>query len=81
MYQRNIALERELGDGALECKEIMELISYAGLMKTITRFSNCYKTLVKDFIINIPIDCFEHKSKEYRKVFVRGKCIEFLLPS
>ena len=55
----------------------MELISYAGLMKTITRLANFYETLVKEFIINIPVDCADHKSKEYRKVFVRGKCVEF----
>ena len=29
--QRRISLERELGAGALECKEIMELISFVGL--------------------------------------------------
>ena len=29
--QRRISLERELGAGALECKEIMELISFADL--------------------------------------------------
>ena len=28
-------------------------------------------------IVNIPIDCAYHKSKEYRKVFVRGMCVEF----
>ena len=57
LYQRRIALERELGAGALECKEIMELISYVGLMKIVTRFANCYETLVKEFIVNIPVDC------------------------
>ena len=77
VFQRRIALERELGDGALECKEIMELISYAGLMKIVTRFAKCYDTLVKEFIFNIPVDCADHKSKEYRKVFVRSMCVEF----
>ena len=55
----------------------MELISYAGLLKTVTRFANCYETLAKEFIVNIPVNCVDHKSKEYRKVFVRGKCVEF----
>ena len=31
VFQRRIALERESGAGALECKEIMELIYLAGL--------------------------------------------------
>ena len=81
VFQRRIALERELGAGALECKEIMELISFAGLMKTVTRFTKCYETLAKEFIVNIPIDCADHKSKEYRKVFVRDRCVEFSLLS
>ena len=77
VYQRRISLERELGAGALECKEIMKLISYAGLMKTVTRFSNFYETLVKEFIVNILVDCADHKNEEYIKVFVRVKCVEF----
>ena len=55
----------------------MELISYAGLMKIVTRFPKFYETLVKEFIVNIPVDCADHKSKEYRKVYVRGRCVEF----
>ena len=54
MYKRRIFLERELGVGALECKEIIELISYAGLMKIVTGFANFYGNLVKEFIVNIP---------------------------
>ena len=70
MSQRRIALERELGVGALECKEMMELISHVGLMRTISRFANCYETLVKEFIVNIHVDCVEHKIKEYRNVLL-----------
>ena len=79
VFQRRITLERELGVGALECKEIVELIPFAGFMKIVTRFAKCYETLVKEFIVNIPIDCADHKIKEYRKVFVRGSvCSEIL---
>ena len=46
-------------------------------MKTVTRFAKFYETLVKEFIVNIPVDCADHKSKEYRKVYVRGRCVEF----
>ena len=31
VFQRRISLERELGAGALECKNIMEMISFPGL--------------------------------------------------
>lgn len=33
--------------------------------------------LVKEFIVNIPTDYDNKKSKEYRKVNVRGRCVEF----
>jgi len=32
---------------------------------------------VKEFTINIPKDCDNNSSKDYRKVFVRGKCVVF----
>lgn len=77
VYQRRITLERELGKDALECKEVMKLIEHPGLTKSVTGFGKCYEVLVKEFIVNIPTDCDDNKVKEFRKVFVRGKCVEF----
>ncbi|KAH1188389.1 hypothetical protein GmHk_U059559 [Glycine max] len=77
VYQRRLALERELGRDALDCKEIMDLIKAAGLLKTITKLGDCYESLVREFIVNIPSDITNRKSDEYQKVFVRGKCIRF----
>ncbi|KAH1193335.1 hypothetical protein GmHk_19G054401 [Glycine max] len=37
VYQRRLAVERELGRDALNCKEIMDLIKAAGLLKTVTK--------------------------------------------
>ncbi|XP_050875602.1 uncharacterized protein LOC127079236 [Lathyrus oleraceus] len=37
----------------------------------------CYEGLVKEFIVNIPEDIADKNSKEFCKVFVRGKCITF----
>ena len=79
VYQRRIAIERELGKEALEIKEVMELIQHAGLMKTVSGFTNCYEQLVKEFVVNIPSDCNKKNSKDYHKVFIRGKCINFSL--
>ncbi|MCI35634.1 envelope-like protein, partial [Trifolium medium] len=31
----------------------------------------------EEFLVNIPEDCDNPLSKEYLKVFVRGKCVEF----
>ncbi|MCH94692.1 envelope-like protein, partial [Trifolium medium] len=76
VYQRRIAQERELGQEALECKEIMELIESAGIMNTVTKIGRCYEKLVREFIVNITNECSEW-SDEYRKVYVRGKCIKF----
>ncbi|KAH1249974.1 hypothetical protein GmHk_05G013236 [Glycine max] len=77
VYQRRIALERELGRNALDCKETMELIKAAGLLKTVTKLGDCYESLVREFIVNIPSDITNRKSDEYQKVFVRGKCVRF----
>ncbi|KAH1233059.1 hypothetical protein GmHk_09G025582 [Glycine max] len=77
VYQRRLALERELGRNALDCKETMELIKAAGLLKTVTKLGDCYESLVREFIVNIPSDITNRKSDEYQKVFVRGKCVRF----
>src|SRR4051812_47442359 len=77
VYQRRISIERELGKEAFEFPEIMELISHAGLIKIVTRFGKCYEGLVKEFIVNIPVNCADPRSKEFRKVFVRGRYVEF----
>ena len=65
VYQRRIALERELGRDALECQEVLDLIENAGLLKTVTNLGDCYESLVREFIVNIPSDITNRKSKEY----------------
>ncbi|XP_058725802.1 uncharacterized protein LOC131597105 [Vicia villosa] len=77
VYQRGLALERELTNDALECQEIMKLIKSAGLLKTVTHFSKCYEMLVKEFIVNLSQDCADGKAEDFHKVYVRRKCIEF----
>ncbi|KAK2445677.1 bromodomain-containing protein [Trifolium repens] len=77
VFHRRLALERELSDEALECKEVMDLILQAGLMKTVSGLGRCYEKLVKEFIVNIGEDCDNKLSKEYHQVFVRGKCVQF----
>ncbi|KAH1266491.1 hypothetical protein GmHk_01G001980 [Glycine max] len=77
VYQRRLAVERELGRDALACKEIMDLIKAAGLLKTVTKLGDCYESLVREFIVNIPSDITNRKSDEYQRVFVRGKCVRF----
>ncbi|XP_050895637.1 uncharacterized protein LOC127102296 [Lathyrus oleraceus] len=77
VYQKRLALERELAQNVLDCKDIMDLIQEAGLMKTVTQFSKCYEMLVKEFIVNLSEECVDGKSKEFRKVYVRGKCVNF----
>ncbi|KAK2382851.1 hypothetical protein QL285_070364 [Trifolium repens] len=77
VYHRRLALERELSDEALECKDVMDLIQQAGLMKTVSGLGKCYEKLVKEFIVNIGEDCDNRLSKEFHQVFVRGKCVDF----
>ena len=47
VYQRRLTLERELGKDAFECKEVMDMIKEAGLMKSVVGFGKCYEMLVK----------------------------------
>ncbi|XP_050876108.1 uncharacterized protein LOC127079783 [Lathyrus oleraceus] len=77
IYQRRLALERELGKYAFECKEVTSLIQEARLMKTVIGFGKCYEILVKEFIVNIFKECDNKRSKEFRKVYVRGRCVDF----
>ncbi|XP_050919790.1 uncharacterized protein LOC127137364 [Lathyrus oleraceus] len=77
VYQKRLALERELAQNVLDCKDIMDLIQEVGLMKTMNQFSKCYEMLVKEFIVNLSEECADGKSKEFRKVYVRGKCVNF----
>ncbi|KAK2428719.1 hypothetical protein QL285_027218 [Trifolium repens] len=77
VYHRRLALERELSDEALECKEVMDLILQAGLMKTVSGLGRCYEKLVKEFTVNIGEACDNRLNKEFHQVFVRGKCVKF----
>jgi hypothetical protein len=77
VFARKLALERELSDEALECKEVIDLIEKAGLMKLVSRLESCYEKLVKELLVNIVEDCDNPLSKEYHQVFVRGRCVEF----
>ncbi|XP_058765993.1 uncharacterized protein LOC131639521 [Vicia villosa] len=77
VYQRRLALERELANDALECQEVMKLIKSAGLLKTVTHFSKCYEMLVKEFIVNLSQDCADGRTEDFHKVYVIRKCIDF----
>ncbi|XP_050908348.1 uncharacterized protein LOC127121971 [Lathyrus oleraceus] len=64
---RRVAIERELGQEAVEVKEVIELIKNVGLMKTVVTLPQCYKGLVKEFIVNIPEDIYDKNSREFCK--------------
>lgn len=49
----------------------------AGLMKIVTGFGKCYEMLVKELIVNISKECDDKRSNEFRKVYVRGRCVDF----
>ncbi|XP_057418508.1 uncharacterized protein LOC130712704 [Lotus japonicus] len=77
VVQRRLAKEKELHEDALGLKEIMDLLVDASLMKTVKDIGRCFTQLVREFIVNIPTDCDDESSYEYRKVYVRGKCVNF----
>ncbi|XP_057426121.1 uncharacterized protein LOC130719516 [Lotus japonicus] len=55
----------------------MEWIEEVGLLKTVTGITRCYDKLVKEFIVNVTTSCNVSGSPDFRKVFVRGKCVNF----
>ncbi|XP_050915995.1 uncharacterized protein LOC127131104 [Lathyrus oleraceus] len=67
VYHKRLALERELTQNTLDCKEIVDLIKEAGLMRTVSQLPKCYETLVKEFIVNLSEECADGKSTEFRK--------------
>ncbi|XP_058758304.1 uncharacterized protein LOC131631524 [Vicia villosa] len=77
VYQRRLALERELANDALDCQEVIQLIKSAGLIKTVSHFSKCYEMLVKEFIVNLSQDCNDGRTDDFHKAYVRRKCIDF----
>ncbi|XP_058753060.1 uncharacterized protein LOC131626240 [Vicia villosa] len=77
VHHKRLALERDLTQNVLENKEIMDLIHEAGLLKIVVHFPTCYEMLVKEFIVNLSEDYSDRKSKDFRKVYVRGKCVTF----
>ncbi|XP_050916382.1 uncharacterized protein LOC127131508 [Lathyrus oleraceus] len=77
VIQRRVTVERELGKEAVDVKEVMDLIKNAGLIKTVVALPQCYEGLVKEFVVNIPEEISERRSREFCKVFVRD--VEVLL--
>ncbi|XP_058765964.1 uncharacterized protein LOC131639488 [Vicia villosa] len=77
VLKKRLAVERELAPNSLENKEILELIQEAGLLKTGCNLPKCYERLVKEFMVNLSEDCGNSKSVDFRKMFVRGKCVSF----
>lgn len=77
VFNRRLALERELGPDAFKVDDIVDLIREAGLIKTVHKLKNCYEQLVKEFLVNIPEDCDDPMSEEFQTVYVRGEKINF----
>ncbi|XP_058726249.1 uncharacterized protein LOC131597575 [Vicia villosa] len=75
VLQKRLAVERELAPNALENKEVLELIQEVVLLKTVCNLPKCYEKLIKEFVVNLSEDCGNSRSADYKKVFVRGKCV------
>ncbi|XP_050916704.1 uncharacterized protein LOC127131856 [Lathyrus oleraceus] len=76
VIQRRVVVERELGKDVADVKEVMDLIQAAGLLKTVTGFTQCYEGLVKEFIVNIPEDISDKNNKEFCKVEITAKQVK-----
>lgn len=71
------AQEKELSKEALNYKEIVDLLTVAGLMKIVTEIDPCYEKLVREFIVNISPTYNDEGSHELRIMYVRGKHVMF----
>ncbi|XP_050920211.1 uncharacterized protein LOC127137832 [Lathyrus oleraceus] len=55
VIQRRVAIERELGQEAVEVKEVIELIKNVGLMKTVVTLTQCYEGHASTNAVKLPI--------------------------
>ncbi|XP_050876261.1 uncharacterized protein LOC127079957 [Lathyrus oleraceus] len=67
-----------LEDGAAKWKFVIQrrVVVERELGKDVVEVKECYKGLVKEFIVDIPEDIADKNSKEFCKVFVRGRRVK-----
>ncbi|XP_058756456.1 uncharacterized protein LOC131629691 [Vicia villosa] len=47
------------------------------LERELVGFAKCYEVMVKEFVVNISVDSADPGSQNFRKIYVRGKCVHF----
>lgn len=62
--------KNELSKETLNFKEIVELLTFVGLMKAVTKIFLCYENLVRGFIVNVSPACNDEESQESGKFYV-----------
>ncbi|CAJ2641626.1 unnamed protein product [Trifolium pratense] len=77
VYHRRLALERNLKGDVLKCKNVVDVLTHAGLMRKMTDLGDCFDMLVREFVVNVADNCDDPKNPEYMEVFVRGRCVHF----
>ncbi|CAJ2645642.1 unnamed protein product [Trifolium pratense] len=77
VYHRRLALERNLKGDVLKCKNVVDVLTHAGLMRKMTDLGDCFDMLVREFVVNVADNCDDLKNPEYMEVFVRGRCVHF----
>lgn len=70
MVQRRVSHEKVLSKEALDFTEIIEFLKAARLVKMVTDIGPCHEKLVKEFIMNLSLDCNIEGSQDYRKVYI-----------
>ncbi|XP_050919112.1 uncharacterized protein LOC127136617 [Lathyrus oleraceus] len=73
MKKRKVREVSESGEDVPDIAPVKRTIVRKSPVKAVV----CYEGLVKEFVVNIPEDIADKNSKEFYKVFVRGKCITF----
>lgn len=78
VVQRRMEYEREPGEDAQECKELVNLIKAIGLWNIVAEVSPYFEKLVREFIVNLSCECNSEGSEEFGKVYVRGEVCQVL---
>ena len=46
-------------------------------MNIVSSIGPCYEKMIKEFIVNVSPYCNIERIQQYKKVYVRGKCVKF----
>ncbi|KAA0058506.1 flocculation protein FLO11-like [Cucumis melo var. makuwa] len=74
VVKRRIADEANIADRYNSCPAVLELICNAELIRTVSEVGLFYPRLMRELIVNLPLDFNDPCVDEYQKVHIHGVC-------